>query len=787
MASSKKATIERIRANFPTELQALDQWVCWRKVKRDDKWTKVPYDAKTGRLAKATDVATWRSFDIAARAYLNGQYDGVGFVFSEHDPFCGADFDHCIDAAGAVDPDKLATIRQLDSYTERSQSGTGAHVITRAKLPGPGRNNQKQGREIYDQGRFFVVTGDVMAGFPTKIEDRQEVVAAYYAEYFPQDKPAQQAAPAARQETSLDDQELLQRMFAASNGAKVQRLWDGRSTDYNGDDSAGDQALCNALAFWTGRDAARMDNLFRQSKRLRDKWDRNARSGETYGQGTIRRAIDSAKEVYTPKHRGTSGNGTSNGHTNGNGNGQQTVKVLDPATDKVVKVLDATTGEEVDHQASDGPSTDEDPSTDDGGKGKGGKDEKLFSPYHATVALSQCGYCGWRWNLVTEEIEVALANSRTDPDPKDTTWTVLNDGIEATIKTDMRSLGYKNMDAIRDLWLSRAYANRFHPIKDYLNGLEWDGKNHMGAMALYIRCTDPAVMVDGVGKVGWFDLVLKHWLVGAVAKVLHEGVLRAQNPMMVLAGPQNIGKSTLTHWLVSGVGDGFFTSEAINPENPEHHRYLAEKWIWESGELGTTTRRQDVEALKNFLTKEEVVYRVPYAKHSVHKPALSSFIGTINPELAGGFLVDITGNRRFVVCTVVQILHDYITKVDVNQLWAQAVHMYKSGFEWRLPVSMQAARDAVNDSYMVPDALEGYVLAYFDVDPVNHSTGADAWFTPTYKIVDRLMTMGVKDNTTALQMKLSKTLSALQVTKGRDTDTRQSGYYGLREKFQAQE
>jgi len=299
--------VNRIRANFPPELLKLDQWVTWRKETRDSKPTKVPYNATSGKHADSGEPTTWSSFARAADAYLTGAYDGVGFVFSEHDPYCGADFDDCIDAAGALDPDKLITIRQLDSYTERSQSGRGVHVIVRAQLPGPGRNNQKLGREIYDRGRFFVVTGDTMDGFPTTIEDRQETVVAYYtdARYFKQ-KTATKAPPP-RQEPTLDDQALLKLMFASRNGAKLQRLWDGSAVDYNGDESARDQALCNALAFWAGKDAARMDRLFRQSGCMRDKWDRAARSGETYGAGTIERAIDATSEVYTPRRPSSNG------------------------------------------------------------------------------------------------------------------------------------------------------------------------------------------------------------------------------------------------------------------------------------------------------------------------------------------------------------------------------------------------------------------------------------------------------------------------------------------------
>ena len=125
--------------NIPAELRNLDQWVMWRYEQRGERVTKVPC-TPTGASAKSTDPATWATFDqvMAAAAH----FDGIGFVFSEHDPFCGCDFDAPIDA------DKLATVQTLASYTERSPSGAGLHVIVKSQLPGPGHNDRTAGREI---------------------------------------------------------------------------------------------------------------------------------------------------------------------------------------------------------------------------------------------------------------------------------------------------------------------------------------------------------------------------------------------------------------------------------------------------------------------------------------------------------------------------------------------------------------------------------------------------------------------------------------------------------------
>ena len=83
--------VERIRDTFPQELLELDQWVLWRRVERNGRATKQPY-TPAGTLASSTGPGTWSPFDQAARAY-DDTFDGLGFVFSEHDPYCGIDFD----------------------------------------------------------------------------------------------------------------------------------------------------------------------------------------------------------------------------------------------------------------------------------------------------------------------------------------------------------------------------------------------------------------------------------------------------------------------------------------------------------------------------------------------------------------------------------------------------------------------------------------------------------------------------------------------------------------------
>ena len=142
---------------IPEELKELNQWVGWRYEQRGNKKTKVPYQANKP-MAKASSVndKTWCSFEDAYRSIE--KFDGVGFVFSDNDPFVGADLDACIDAdTGVIDAQALHWIEQADSYCEVSPSGLGFHIFIRGTLP---KGIKRKEGEIYSTGRFFTVTGE---------------------------------------------------------------------------------------------------------------------------------------------------------------------------------------------------------------------------------------------------------------------------------------------------------------------------------------------------------------------------------------------------------------------------------------------------------------------------------------------------------------------------------------------------------------------------------------------------------------------------------------------------
>jgi putative DNA primase/helicase len=275
------------------ELAAYGQWVIWYYEGKQKK----PVDPYCGGFASTADPETWSDYATATRALVeSNSYEGVGFVFAEGDPFTGIDLDDCLDD-GEVQPWALRIVEALDSYTEVSPSGTGLKIWIRASKPG--EKCRTGSIEMYDKDRFFTFTGRQF-GDRTTIEDRQEELGGLYFSLFPAPENDGINTVVSGGGFTGEDEELLEKARNCGTGKLFTSLYDhGDTSKHFYDDSRADLALCGMLAFWTGRDADRMDRLFRASRLMRPKWDER-RGNTTYGEQTITKAIKGCKNVYEP-------------------------------------------------------------------------------------------------------------------------------------------------------------------------------------------------------------------------------------------------------------------------------------------------------------------------------------------------------------------------------------------------------------------------------------------------------------------------------------------------------
>ena len=252
-----------------------------------------------------------------------------------------------------------------------------------------------------------------------------------------------------------------------------------------------------------------------------------------------------------------------------------------------------------------------------------------------------------------------------------------------------------------------AHQNSYHPVRDYLNGLVWDGterirfclRHFLGAAADTYTCE-----------------ALKLFLLGAIHRAYRPGC--KFEVMLCLVGGQGAGKSTFFRLLA--VRDEWFSDDLRRLDDDNVYRKLQGHWIIEMSEMIATANAKSIEEIKSFLSRQKEVYKIPYETHPADRPRQCVFGGTSN---ALDFLpLDRSGNRRFLPVLVnpeqaeVHILEDEAaSRAYISQLWAEAMALYRAG-RWKLTFSPELVRylkDHQRD-FMPEDTKAGMILAYLD-------------------------------------------------------------------------
>ena len=242
----------------------------------------------------------------------------------------------------------------------------------------------------------------------------------------------------------------------------------------------------------------------------------------------------------------------------------------------------------------------------------------------------------------------------------------------------------------------------YHPIKEYLASLPpWDGAPRVDTLLIdYLGSPDNA----------YVRTVTRKTLVAAVRRIEHPGC--KHDAMLVLSGPQGIGKSTL----ISRLGGEWF-SDSLSLSDT-HDKTAAEKlqgyWILEIGELAGL-RKADVETLRSFLSRQNDIYRAAFGKRATPHLRQCIFFGTTNEEQ--GYLRDTTGNRRFwpVLTPGGGSKHSWeLARDDIDQIWAEAKYLYEQGERPLLDEEVDALAKAAQREAMETDDREGLVLEYLN-------------------------------------------------------------------------
>ncbi len=262
-----------------------------------------------------------------------------------------------------------------------------------------------------------------------------------------------------------------------------------------------------------------------------------------------------------------------------------------------------------------------------------------------------------------------------------------------------RVYGIASKDKIFDAVNVVASENKFHPVRDYLDGCTWDGEPRVETLLVdYLGAEDNA----------YTRAVTRKALVAAVARVYTPGC--KFDYMLTIRGRQGLGKSAL----IAKLGGQWFSDSFTTLQGKDAYEQVQGVWIMEVGELAGM-RKAEAETIKLYISKQVDRFRPAYGRRLQEFPRQCIFVGTTNETQ---FLRDTTGNRRFwVVDTPNEPLKDMweeLTPEVVKQVWAEAVEIYRAGEKLYLSRALEAVARSVQEVYEEENPRAGIVAEYLD-------------------------------------------------------------------------
>ena len=312
-------------------------------------------------------------------------------------------------------------------------------------------------------------------------------------------------------------------------------------------------------------------------------------------------------------------------------------------------------------------------------------------------------------------------------------WT---DSDDASLRNYLYSIyGIKGAGIIGDAWSEVAVAHAFHPIKDYLNELEWDGQGRIETL-----------LIDYLGAennecVRAFTRII---LVAAVTRIYRPGA--KFDYCVVLVGPQGVGKSNI----IKCLGKEWHSDSLITVKGKEAYEQLQGAWILEMAEL-TATKKADIEAVKHFISKSEDTFRVAYGRHNETFKRQCVFFGTTNDY---DFLNDPTGNRRFLPIVVngggSKNMWNDLTVEEVDQIWAEAKALHEKGEPLALSKDIEEKAQIIQAAHTQENPFAESIRAYLETPVPPNWYELDIGARRTYLHLD------MPDEPTDKTMKLNK-------------------------------
>ena len=321
-------------------------------------------------------------------------------------------------------------------------------------------------------------------------------------------------------------------------------------------------------------------------------------------------------------------------------------------------------------------------------KGRGEATETVLSPTAGNLALHLINEPAWAGCLAYDQFaerEVWAKEPPTLPGMATPKTGEVCDEHDTYVQHWFHSKRGFNVSNVTAAVMSAARANCFHPVREYLAKLEWDGEFRLKKLLSFYFNVPDNHYTQEVGR---------RWMVSAVARVQKPGC--KVDTMLIIEGAQGKKKSTALSALV---GADWFADTKLDLGKVDAYQALRGKWVIEMAELDAM-KNQELTRIKAFLTSSKDSYRPSYGKRTRDFPRQTVFAGTTNEDK---YLQDLTGNRRFWPVAAGEIRVDDIAR-DRDQLWAEACQAYQGGACWWLDTDeLVTAAEGVQEARMVDE------------------------------------------------------------------------------------
>lgn len=300
-----------------------------------------------------------------------------------------------------------------------------------------------------------------------------------------------------------------------------------------------------------------------------------------------------------------------------------------------------------------------------------------------------------RYNVITKEEEILIPNQAFSRD---------NEG-NASIAWLESECSLFNMPTTKlgGFITYLADINQYNPVVEWVSSKPWDGVDRLQLLLDTIKLSD-----ESEQSIMLRDTLVKRWMVSAICGAFSPTGVSAAG-VLTFQGDQYLGKTKWFKSLVPPeknlVKDGFI----LRPDDRDSVKQCLSYWLVELGELDSTFRRADISALKAFLTQQDDVLRVAYARRESKFARRTVFFGSVNPKV---FLHDPTGNRRYWTIEAERLDHSH--GLDMQQVWAQVHGLWESGFGHYLTIDELNALNDHNDSFTAADPVEEVLSDHLD-------------------------------------------------------------------------